>query len=69
MSEYAVFRVYKDYIRIYVPHGIIYLYNQPLVKAPSGKEGMPMDTFQTIMSFLSFGTFILALLTYVDKRK
>ncbi|WP_248930168.1 putative holin-like toxin [Paenibacillus hamazuiensis] len=30
---------------------------------------MPMDTFQTIMSFLSFGTFILALLTYVDKRK
>ncbi|WP_272949032.1 putative holin-like toxin [Paenibacillus contaminans] len=28
-----------------------------------------MDTFQTIMSFLAFGTFLVALLTYIDKRK
>ncbi|WP_279537900.1 putative holin-like toxin [Paenibacillus turpanensis] len=28
-----------------------------------------MDTFQTIMSFLAFGTFLLALLTYIEKRK
>ncbi|WP_317966177.1 putative holin-like toxin [Paenibacillus sp. CCS19] len=30
---------------------------------------MPMDTFQTIMSFLAFGSFLLALLTYIEKRK
>ncbi|WP_438446941.1 putative holin-like toxin [Gorillibacterium sp. sgz5001074] len=28
-----------------------------------------MDTFQTIMSFLAFGTFLLTLLTFIDKRK
>jgi hypothetical protein len=33
------------------------------------KGGMPMDTFQTIMSFLAFGSFLIALLTYIEKRK
>ncbi|WP_280520917.1 putative holin-like toxin [Xylanibacillus composti] len=28
-----------------------------------------MNTFQTIMSFIAFGTFLLALLTYIEKRK
>ncbi|MCZ8521060.1 MULTISPECIES: putative holin-like toxin [Paenibacillus] len=28
-----------------------------------------MSTFETIVSYLAFGTFILALLTYIDKRK
>ncbi|MBS4200187.1 putative holin-like toxin [Bacillus sp. FJAT-49732] len=28
-----------------------------------------METFQTIIVMLAFGTFILSLLTYVEKRK
>ncbi|WP_310502955.1 putative holin-like toxin [Paenibacillus qinlingensis] len=28
-----------------------------------------METFQTIVVMLAFGTFILALLTYIEKRK
>ncbi|WP_280520884.1 putative holin-like toxin [Xylanibacillus composti] len=28
-----------------------------------------MDTFQSIMAMLAFGTFLLALLTYIEKRK
>ncbi|WP_302847481.1 putative holin-like toxin [Paenibacillus sp. yr247] len=28
-----------------------------------------METFQTIMIMFAFGSFILALLTYIDKRK
>ena len=28
-----------------------------------------METFQTILLMLAFGTFVLALLTYIDKRK
>ncbi|CAN7745998.1 MULTISPECIES: putative holin-like toxin [Paenibacillus] len=28
-----------------------------------------METFQTIIVMLAFGTFILALLTYIEKRK
>ncbi|MGO4272009.1 putative holin-like toxin [Paenibacillus sp. LMG 31458] len=28
-----------------------------------------METFQTIVIMLAFGSFILALLTYIDKRK
>ncbi|WP_157264726.1 putative holin-like toxin [Paenibacillus oryzisoli] len=28
-----------------------------------------METFQTIVVMLAFGSFILALLTYIDKRK
>jgi hypothetical protein len=42
---------------------------QLVAAAPSGKEGMPMDTFQTIMVMLAFGSFLLALLTHIDKRK
>nr|WP_267917321.1 putative holin-like toxin [Lederbergia citrisecunda] len=30
---------------------------------------MPIETFQTIIVMLAFGTFILSLLTYVEKRK
>ncbi|WP_331436795.1 putative holin-like toxin [Gordoniibacillus kamchatkensis] len=30
---------------------------------------MPMETFQAIMVMFAFGMFILALLTYIDKRK
>ena len=33
------------------------------------KGGMPMDTFQTIMAFTAFGSFLLALLSFTDKRK
>ncbi|WP_281068847.1 putative holin-like toxin [Paenibacillus eucommiae] len=28
-----------------------------------------METFQTFMIMFAFGSFILALLTYIDKRK
>ncbi|MFD0695695.1 putative holin-like toxin [Paenibacillus sp. GCM10027628] len=28
-----------------------------------------METFQTVMIMFAFGSFILALLTYIDKRK
>ncbi|WP_349772279.1 putative holin-like toxin [Lederbergia citrisecunda] len=30
---------------------------------------LPIETFQTIIVMLAFGTFILSLLTYVEKRK
>ncbi|MGN7453214.1 putative holin-like toxin [Paenibacillus pasadenensis] len=28
-----------------------------------------METFQAIMAMFAFGSFLLALLTYIDKRK
>lgn len=33
------------------------------------KGVVPMETFQTLMIVFAFGSFLLALLTYIDKRK
>jgi hypothetical protein len=41
-----------------------------LWRAASGKEvKRKMETYQTILVMLGFGTFILALLTYIERKK